>query len=252
MVDPCEMHLRSGQRKYLRKNNAPMFPHLAVRLDSAFEESAEGKALLQRCTLLGLHPDEATEAIVDAALKYGRPFAVLPCCVFPSAFPTRLLGDGSVVRSYKQFCTYLLEKAPPGTIQMARLPFAGKNRALYRTLAPPDTPRRALPCLPCPAIDAAAPPASSAQRPRRRGETSLPAAVRVQAVHEYDLDEYQFTEFVCEALGVGPADLSRLHETPAGLWAQKHPPRSGHDPFRRRWLAYITTQPAARRRLDEM
>ena len=44
----------------------------------------------------------------------------------------------------------------------------------------------------------------------------------------------------------------RLHETPAGIHAQKNPPRSGHDPFRRRFITYITTQPEARRRLDDI
>ena len=42
-------------------------------------------------------------------------------------------------------------------------------------------------------------------------QTSLPAEVRVQTVHDYDLAEYPLTEFVCEALGVAPAELSRQH-----------------------------------------
>ena len=33
--------------------------------------------------VIGLHPDEATEAIVDCALAHNKPFAVVPCCVFP-------------------------------------------------------------------------------------------------------------------------------------------------------------------------
>ena len=41
--------------------------------------------------LVGMHPDEATEAIVDAALALQRPFAVLPCCVLPQLFPDRRL-----------------------------------------------------------------------------------------------------------------------------------------------------------------
>ena len=70
LIDPREVTLRSHQRKYLRKHDVPMFPHLNVRLDASFEESAEGSALLSRCTLLGLHPDEArTRASV--------------CCVHP-------------------------------------------------------------------------------------------------------------------------------------------------------------------------
>lgn len=39
---------------------------------------------LQACSLvLGLHPDQATDSIVDFAMQYGKPFAVVPCCVFP-------------------------------------------------------------------------------------------------------------------------------------------------------------------------
>ena len=30
--------------------------------------------------LLALHPDEATEAVVDAALALQKPFLVVPCC----------------------------------------------------------------------------------------------------------------------------------------------------------------------------
>ena len=37
--------------------------------------------------LVGLHPDEATEAIVDCALANRKPFAVVPCCVFPRCPP---------------------------------------------------------------------------------------------------------------------------------------------------------------------
>ena len=39
---------------------------------------------LQTCSLvLGLHPDQATDSIVDFAMHFGKPFAVVPCCVFP-------------------------------------------------------------------------------------------------------------------------------------------------------------------------
>jgi hypothetical protein len=37
--------------------------------------------------LVGLHPDEATEAIVDAALWRCLPFAVVPCCVYARLSP---------------------------------------------------------------------------------------------------------------------------------------------------------------------
>jgi len=60
--------------------------------------------------VVGLHPDEATEAIVDAALAAGKPFAVVPCCVFPALFPDRRLKDGGGVRSLAEFVVYLQEK----------------------------------------------------------------------------------------------------------------------------------------------
>ena len=44
----------------------------------------------EECSVvIGMHPDEATEAIVDFARARGKPFAVVPCCVFPAMFPDR-------------------------------------------------------------------------------------------------------------------------------------------------------------------
>jgi len=60
--------------------------------------------------IVGLHPDEATEVIVDLAIKYDKPFAVVPCCVFPTMFPGRVGRDGEEVRSHAQFCDYLEDK----------------------------------------------------------------------------------------------------------------------------------------------
>eukprot|EP00047_Mylnosiga_fluctuans_P017462 m.61549 g.61549 ORF g.61549 m.61549 type:complete len:375 (+) comp7091_c0_seq2:2390-3514(+) len=59
--------------------------------------------------VIGLHPDQATEALVDLALAAGKPFATVPCCVFPDLFP-REAADGSPVRSYDQFLAYLQAK----------------------------------------------------------------------------------------------------------------------------------------------
>ena len=43
--------------------------------------------------LIGMHPDQATESIVDMALKYQKPFAIVPCCVFAQENPHRRLKD---------------------------------------------------------------------------------------------------------------------------------------------------------------
>ena len=60
------------------------------------------------------------EAIIDEALAARRPFAVVPCCVYPSLFPARRLraGGQGVVR-YDSFVRYLREK--DARIRAARL-----------------------------------------------------------------------------------------------------------------------------------
>ena len=107
-----------------------------------------------------------------------------------------------------------------------------------------------------PPLTRALPSAEAAQsvceaRDRSRVQTDLPPEVRQQVLLDYDEDEYPFTAFVCEALGLTPRELSKLHQTPAGRTCQQSPPRSGHDPWRRRWITYITTNAEARGRLDE-
>ncbi len=47
--------------------------------------------LRQTKLIVGFHPDQATEAIVDLALDQEIPFCVVPCCVFPKEFPNRYL-----------------------------------------------------------------------------------------------------------------------------------------------------------------
>ncbi len=79
--------------------------------------------------IVGLHPDECTEDILDAAIKLDKPAAIVPCCVFASASPFRMLKDGTAVWSYEQFLVYLMEKDDT-RIQRFSLPFEGKNQAL--------------------------------------------------------------------------------------------------------------------------
>eukprot|EP00392_Amoebophrya_sp_AT5.2_P015345 g15547.t1 len=52
------------------------------------------RLLIGRCdVIVGLHPDQATEAIVACAQQLKKPFAVVPCCVFAHLFPGRELMD---------------------------------------------------------------------------------------------------------------------------------------------------------------
>lgn len=102
--------------------------------DDAIEHSPELQAAVQSASLIiGMHADGATEAIVDAALKYGKPFVVVPCCVFPRLFSQRYLiqDDGSKVRvrSHEQFCQYLLAKDERFIREV--LPFEGRNIGIW-------------------------------------------------------------------------------------------------------------------------
>jgi len=74
--------------------------------------AAEAYELITTASLIvGFHPDQATEACIDLAKKLKVPFAVCPCCVFPSEFSwRRLKKDGRAVKKYWDLVDYLKEK----------------------------------------------------------------------------------------------------------------------------------------------
>ena len=80
--------------------------------------------------IVALHPDEATDVIVDMAVAEQIPFLIVPCCVFFRLFPSRRL-DGRVVSTYEELLCYLQAKHP--SIQRTTLPFTGKNTILWST-----------------------------------------------------------------------------------------------------------------------
>jgi len=90
---------------------------------------------IRTCGLIaGMHPDQATDAIIDTALHIGTSFAILPCCVMPKLFPNRIQKrSGHPVRSYNTFCQYLQDKAPApeAVFQVDYLPFLGRNKIIY-------------------------------------------------------------------------------------------------------------------------
>uniref|UniRef100_A0A6U5HNL6 Uncharacterized protein n=1 Tax=Calcidiscus leptoporus TaxID=127549 RepID=A0A6U5HNL6_9EUKA len=102
---------------------------LCARFDADFL-AAHGALWAKISVVIGMHPDEATEPIVDAALAHGKPFAVLPCCVFPKSNTHRACRNGLPVLSHEQFCTYLQEKHPG--IRRTRLSrMEGRNVLLW-------------------------------------------------------------------------------------------------------------------------
>jgi len=129
VVDPRPSKLRRWQASYQRKHPEARVPkHYQALFTPGFLE-AQDIPLPTVKLIVGLHPDEATEPIVATALALGRPFAVIPCCVFAASFPLRRLKDGSNPSSYEEFLTYLKEK--DARIAEERLSFLGKNTVLY-------------------------------------------------------------------------------------------------------------------------
>ena len=100
------------------------------------------RVLASSAAVVGMHPDGATEAIVDFALEHGKLFACVPCCVYSAAFPLRRDARGRRVTQYNAFIDYLVAKAP-GRIGVATLPFEGKNKVVYSLPRPEEA------CQPC-------------------------------------------------------------------------------------------------------
>ena len=80
--------------------------------------------------ILGMHPDEATEPIVDLALERDISFVIVPCCVFAQDNPGRRLKNGQEPRTYPLFCDYLMEKSPD--IKWDSLGFKGRDKVIYK------------------------------------------------------------------------------------------------------------------------
>lgn len=98
-------------------------------------EGEERAAVANASCLVGMHPDEATDWIVDTALREGKPFAVVPCCVFSDLFARRT-AEGKAVTTYDGLVRHLLAKDP--SVRLSWLPFEGKNCVVYRVAATVD------------------------------------------------------------------------------------------------------------------
>ncbi len=82
--------------------------------------------------VVGLHPDQATEPLVDVCLQNAIPFAVIPCCVFASTNQgRRLKASNKEPTTYQDFCQYLMEKSLE--INAQNLNFRGRNKVLFKS-----------------------------------------------------------------------------------------------------------------------
>ena len=92
--------------------------------------AAEAHSLLTSASLLcGFHPDEATDSLVDLALAFRVPFALVPCCWFPKTNPDRRIQKNTTqvhVRTYNDYVQFLCQKHP--NIRVERLPFRSEAK----------------------------------------------------------------------------------------------------------------------------
>mmetsp|Transcript_18358 Transcript_18358/g.59759 ORF Transcript_18358/g.59759 Transcript_18358/m.59759 type:complete len:379 (+) Transcript_18358:8-1144(+) len=125
LFEPRPRKLSKDQIKYTREHGR----ELSAQIQDRFGPETWDK--VGDCSIVvGLHPDEATESIVEFAIARNLPFAVVCCCVFPKLFPFRLVGQEPVVQR-PQLIEYLTAKAGPGT-RTAHLAFEGANVVVYR------------------------------------------------------------------------------------------------------------------------
>jgi len=134
------------------KKNKKKYTFLSTYFNrTTFLQQYEELIIKEVDCFVALHPDEATEDVLDVALRYNKSVAIVPCCVFPSLFPHRRLikkkigqNDddddttiekkeekeiGTLVTSYDDFCSYLLRK--DSRLRIATLPFQGRNQVIF-------------------------------------------------------------------------------------------------------------------------
>jgi len=136
LVDPVLRKVGKSRRKALAKADGGDLRRVEALFDDNFKTDPERASILGGASLLlGMHPDQATEPIVDGAIAAGKPWAVVPCCVFASLAPDRVTPSGESVVNTKQFVEYLAAKAEGS--QQASLRFEGRNRVVYNRMGVP-------------------------------------------------------------------------------------------------------------------
>ena len=134
VIDPRGQKVRRWQQKLLQKlQNSSSETNLPQHVNELFNEELFEKDPIRDKKInliIGLHPDEATEPLVDIALEKKIPFAVIPCCVFAHLFPHRKLRKcNSEPRTYEQFLKFLLEKSKD--LQVQSLKFRGRDTVIF-------------------------------------------------------------------------------------------------------------------------
>ena len=85
---------------------------------------------IKNCSIvIGMHPDQAAEHIIEFCLRNNKPFAVVPCCIYSKQFPQRRMRNGRPVRVYADLIEYLMQKHPE--INAISMDFDGNSYASY-------------------------------------------------------------------------------------------------------------------------
>ena len=128
-------------RKVFNKSGKEMFEHRKMYF--TVETALADPTCADASVIVAMHPDQATDAAIEVALALGKPFAVVPCCVFAKLFPHRSLpplhtdddddapgtASSRPVKTYDDLIQYLQSLDP--SIQSTTLPFDGRNIVLY-------------------------------------------------------------------------------------------------------------------------
>ena len=96
-----------------------------AKIDTEIHNAVERSSVL-----IAVHPDQATDAVIETALHLKKPFAVVPCCVFSDLNQHRRNEDGTVVKTYEQMLNYYQVKDK--NIKRQRLAFEGRREVLYK------------------------------------------------------------------------------------------------------------------------
>ena len=119
IIDSRDAHLRRWIHRILRKRSIKQ--GTLVKIPRVISK-VQDVDLRPFDLIVALHPDEATEHAVYAAIKHDKDFAIVPCCVFPI--------DG-IKRSERDWCEHLASLSTD--IMKTRLPIYGANIVLYRS-----------------------------------------------------------------------------------------------------------------------
>ena len=106
------------RRKLQEERQRRTTPELLPRMFDEQLLSELGRVVL----LVAMHPDQATEDVVEVGLRHGIPFAVVPCCVFAHLDPRR-------PTTYEGFLEHLASKNDG--VKRTRLNFRGRDTVLF-------------------------------------------------------------------------------------------------------------------------